>query len=88
MVNGNHYEGKPLGEVAAPKLLAKTAGEKLKDSTIHGCGMFFRSEHWIIRIIWICFGLGALGYLIYLMTTSIIEYNKHEVSKSGNIKTV
>ena len=41
--------------------------------------MFFRSEHWIIRIMWICFGLGALGYLIYLMTTSITEYNKHEV---------
>jgi hypothetical protein len=41
--------------------------------------MFFRSEHWTIRIMWVCFGLAALIYLIYLMTTSINEYQKHEV---------
>ena len=61
------------------KLLAHTAKEKLYDSTIHGLGMFFRSEHWFINIMWICFGLGALSYLVYLMTTSIIEYKKFEV---------
>ena len=61
------------------KILAHTAREKLYDSTIHGIGQFFRAEHTIIKIMWICFGLGALGYLIYLITTSIIEYNKHEV---------
>ena len=70
---------KSLDRNNASKLLAKTAEEKLKDSTIHGCGMFFRSENSGIRIMWICFGLAALGYLVYLMTTSIIEYNKYEV---------
>jgi len=65
-------------KLRTPKLLVETAREKLTDSTIHGSGMFFRSEHWTIRIMWVCFGLAPWGYLIYLMT-KIMEYQKNEV---------
>lgn len=64
------------------QLCCMVAKQKLFDSTIHGCGMIFRSEHWVIRIMWIIFGLGSLAYLVYLMSTTLIEYYKFAVTVS------
>ena len=46
--------------------------------------MYFRSEHWILKVMWILFGIGAITYLIYLVTTSLIEYYKFEVAAKVN----
>ena len=58
--------------------------EKLFDSTIHGCGMYFRSETWILKMMWILFGLGSLVYLIYLVTSLLIEYHRFEVTVAND----
>ena len=67
-------------DVPHSALCCHVAKEKLLDSTIHGCGMFFRSEHWTIRIMWILFGLTTSSYLIYLVITSLTEYLRYDVT--------
>ena len=54
------------------KLCCHIARVKLTDSTIHGCGFN--------TIMWVFFGLAASAYLIYLMTTSLIEFFRYEIT--------
>lgn len=69
-------------QIHVSKLCCHVAKKKLFDSTIHGCGMFLRSENWVIRTKWILFGLGSFSYLIYLVTTTLIEFHRDEVAVS------
>ena len=69
-----------VNKKTAFNILAEVTREKMYDSTIHGIGAFLRSDCWLVRLMWVFFGCACLGYCIFLVTNSLINYFAYAVT--------
>jgi hypothetical protein len=53
-----------------------------KDSTGHGISHSARSDNWVMRIVWVLFFIGCMGYCTYTIVRSITDYLKYETTIS------
>lgn len=53
--------------------------ELLDKSTFHGLSKIFLSENILNKIFWLIASLASYGYCAFLVTNSILDFNKHEV---------
>jgi len=59
--------------------LKKRFVEWSSSSTSHGYPNIFRTDKWLIKIMWFLFILLSTGFCFYMVTKSVMDYLNHDV---------